>query len=66
LLTGLAVIFSWGGVLVGPPLFGLALHATDSYQVAWLALAAVALIVAVTLPRLQPLVQREPVTERAA
>lgn len=66
LLTGLAVIFSWGGVLVGPPLFGLALHATDSYRLAWLALAAVALIVAVTLPRLQPLVQREPVTERAA
>ena len=29
LLTGLAVIFSWGGVLVGPPLFGLLLDVTD-------------------------------------
>jgi sugar phosphate permease len=66
LLTGLAVIFSWGGVLIGPPLFGLVLHATDSYRVAWLVLAAAALVVAVTLPRLQPLVQREPLTERAA
>ncbi len=66
LLTGVAVIFSWGGVLIGPPLFGLVLHATDSYRAAWLVLAAVAVVVAVTLPRLQPLVQREPVTERAA
>lgn len=66
LLTGLAVIFSWGGVLVGPPLFGLLLHATDSYRVAWLVLALDALVVAATLPRLRPLVQREPVTERAA
>jgi MFS family permease len=66
LLSGLGVIFSWGGVLVGPLLFGLLLHVTDSYRVAWLALGAVALVVAVTLPRLQPLVQREPLTERAA
>jgi len=66
LLTGLAVIFSWGGVLIGPPLFGIVLHVTDSYRVAWLVLAVAALVVAVTLPRLQPLVQREPVTERAA
>jgi len=66
LLTGFAVIFSWGGVLIGPPLFGIVLHATDSYRVAWLVLAVAALVVAVTLPRLQPLVQREPATERAA
>ena len=66
LLTGVAVIFAWGGVLIGPPLFGLLLHTTDSYRVAWLALAAVAVIVAVTLPRLRPLVQREPVNQRAA
>lgn len=66
LLTGVAVIFAWGGVLVGPPLFGLVLQATDSYRVAWLALAVAALAVAIALPRLQPLVQREPVTERAA
>jgi len=66
LLTGLAVIFSWGGILIGPPLFGLLLDVTDSYGLAWLALAAVASAVAVTLPRLQPLVQRDPVTQRAA
>ena len=66
LLTGVAVIFSWGGVLIGPPLFGLVLHATDSYRAAWLTLSAVAVVVAVTLPRLQPLVQREPVNQRAA
>jgi MFS family permease len=66
LLTGLAVIFSWGGVLVGPPVFGLLLEAADSYRLAWLMLAAIALVVAATLPRLRPLVQREPASERAA
>jgi sugar phosphate permease len=66
LLTGLAVIFSWGGILIGPPLFGLLLDVTDSYGLAWLALSATALGVAVTLPRLEPLVQRDPVTQRAA
>jgi MFS transporter, ACS family, aldohexuronate transporter len=66
LLTGLAVIFSWGGILVGPPLFGVLLDATDSYAFAWLALAATASVVAATLPRLQPLVERDPVAERAA
>lgn len=66
LLTGLAVVFAWGGVLVGPPLVGLLLELTDSYRMAWLALATVALVVAVTLPRLSPLVQREPAVERAA
>jgi MFS family permease len=65
LLTGLAVIFSWGGILIGPPLFGLLLDVTDSYRLAWLALAAIALVVATTLPRLRPLVQRD-LTERAA
>jgi MFS family permease len=66
LLTGLAVIFAWGGILVGPPLFGLLVHATDSYRPAWLALSATALVVAATLPRLRPLVQRDPMAERAA
>jgi MFS transporter, ACS family, aldohexuronate transporter len=66
LLTGLAVIFSWGGILVGPPIFGVLLHVTDSYRAAWLVLATTALAVAATLPRLQPLVQRDPMVERAA
>jgi MFS family permease len=60
LLTGLAVAFSWSGVLVGPPLFGLVLEATGAYTLPWLLLAAVALAVAFTLPRLRPLVRREP------
>jgi predicted MFS family arabinose efflux permease len=60
LLTGVAVAFAWSGVLVGPPAFGLLLQATGSYAWPWLALAAVAVLVAATLPQLRPLVQREP------
>jgi MFS transporter, ACS family, aldohexuronate transporter len=66
LLTGLAVIFAWGGILVGPPLLGVLLDLTDSYRSAWLALSVTAVAVAVTLPRLRPLVQRDPVAQRAA
>jgi sugar phosphate permease len=57
-MTGLSVIFAWGGVLLGPPLFGALLEATDSYRTGWLALAALALAVAGVLPRLRPLVAR--------
>ena len=60
LLTGVAVAFAWSGVLVGPPLFGLLLGSTGSYAWPWLALAVVAILVAITLPQLKPLVQREP------
>jgi MFS family permease len=60
LLTGVAVAFAWSGVLVGPPAFGLLLESTGSYAWPWLALAAIALLVAATLPQLKPLVQREP------
>jgi MFS family permease len=60
LLTGVAVAFAWSGVLVGPPLFGLLLGATGSYAWPWLVLAIIATIVAITLPQLRPLVQREP------
>jgi MFS family permease len=59
LLTGAAVAFAWSGVLVGPPLFGLVLDATGAYTLPWLLLAAIALGVAVALPRPQPLVQRD-------
>lgn len=58
LLTGVAVAFAWSGVLAGPPLYGLALEATGSYGPPWLGLAAIAVLVAVALARLQPLVQR--------
>jgi sugar phosphate permease len=58
LMTGLSVIFAWGGVLLGPPLFGALVEATDSYRSGWLVLAVVALAVAAVLPRLSPLVQR--------
>ncbi len=59
LMTGLSVIFAWGGVLLGPPLFGALVERTDSYQPAWLVLTALALVVAGVLPRLRPLVQRD-------
>jgi ACS family hexuronate transporter-like MFS transporter len=58
LLTGVATVFAWGGVLVGPPLFGVLLEATDDYAWPWLALALVTLLVALVLPRLRPLVDR--------
>ncbi len=58
LMTGLGVIFAWGGVLVGPPLFGLVVEATDSYRIGWLGLSVLAVVVAAILPRLRPLVQR--------
>jgi MFS transporter, ACS family, hexuronate transporter len=58
LLTGVAVAAAWSGVLIGPPLFGLVLEATGSYGPAWLMLAAVGVVVAIVLARLQPLVQR--------
>jgi ACS family hexuronate transporter-like MFS transporter len=62
LMTGLGVIFAWGGVLVGPPLFGLLVEATNSYRIGWFGLSALAVVVAAILPRLQPLVQRSPDT----
>jgi len=58
LLTGLAVVFSWSGVLVGPPLFGTLLQSTGRWETPWLTLAVVALIVALVLPRPRPLVER--------
>jgi MFS family permease len=61
LLTGVAVAFAWSGVLVGPPMFGLLLGSTGSYAWPWLTLAVIAILVAITLPHLKPLVQREPV-----
>lgn len=63
LMTGLGVVFAWGGVLLGPPLFGGLAQATDSYRAGWLALAGLALAVAGVLPRLRPLVQRGPPRE---
>ena len=59
LLTGVAVAFAWSGVLVGPPVFGLLLETTGSYAVPWITLSATAVLVAVTLPQLKPLVQRD-------
>jgi cyanate permease len=58
-LTGAAVACSWSGVLLGPPLFGLVLEATGVYTAPWLLLAAIAVVVALTLPRPAPLVQRD-------
>ena len=58
LLTGVAVAFSWSGVLVGPPLFGAILQSTGLWATPWLVLSVVAAIVALVLPRPRPLVDR--------
>jgi sugar phosphate permease len=58
LLTGVAVTFSWSGVLLGPPLFGALLDA-GGWRVPWLVVAAFALVVALVLPRPRPLVDRD-------
>jgi sugar phosphate permease len=57
-LTGVSVVFAWGGVLFGPPLFGYIVDATNSYTVSWLLLAALAVVVAAVLPWPKPLVDR--------
>ena len=57
-LTGVSVVFAWGGVLFGPPLFGCIVDATNSYTVSWLLLAALAVVVAAVLPWPKPLVDR--------
>ncbi len=60
LLTGVAVVFAWSGVLIGPPLFGLLVEVFGSYAPSWLLLAVLGVSVAVALARLEPLVQRDP------
>ncbi len=42
--TGLALIFIRTGVVIGPPLLGLLADLTGSYQVSWLTLSAVILL----------------------
>jgi sugar phosphate permease len=58
LLTGVAVVAAWSGVLVGPPLFGVWLDVWNRWEPAWGALAVLSLLAAVALARLPPLVQR--------
>jgi sugar phosphate permease len=60
-LTGIAVVFAWSGVLVGPVLFG-ALAEAGGYAGAWLLLAAIVLSAAAAIARLKPLVRREAAT----
>ena len=57
-LTGAATACSWSGTIVGPLLFAALLGASSSYVIPWLVLSVVAAAVALTLPRLAPLVQR--------
>jgi sugar phosphate permease len=59
LLTGLATVFAWGGVLLGPPAFGFLLDAADTYAAPWLLLAGLTVLVAAAVARLRPLVQRD-------
>ena len=49
--TGLAMVFNRIGTVMAPPLFGLMADLTGSYQVGWLALGALALLVAPLLYR---------------
>ena len=49
--TGLAMVFNRIGTVMAPPLFGLIADLTGSYQVGWLALGVLALLVAPLLYR---------------
>lgn len=49
LLTGVAMAFLLGGILVGSPLFGAILDATDSYTLAWATFALLSVAVAIAL-----------------
>lgn len=62
-LTGVAVVFAWSGVLVGPLVFGAVLDAASTFAAPWLLLAAIAVTSAIALARLEPLVQRGAVPE---
>jgi sugar phosphate permease len=57
-LTGVAVIFAWSGILVGPVVFGAVAEATGAWAAAWLLLAALGLAAAVAVARVGPLVAR--------
>jgi len=59
LLTGVAVVFSWSGVLVGPLVFGAVLSVSGDYAWSWLALTAVVVVAALAVARLEPLVPRD-------
>jgi sugar phosphate permease len=65
-LTGVAVAFAWSGVMLGPALFGLLLGLSGGYTLPWLTVALIAVIVAVVLSRLRPLVQRTTTTPSTA
>jgi len=49
LLTGVGMAFIVTGILIGAPLFGAVLEATDSYAVAWTTFAVLAVTVALAL-----------------
>src|SRR5262245_28786919 len=63
LLTGVAVVYTWSGVFVGPLVFGAALDAAGSYAASWLLLAAISVASAIALGLLKPLVRRGAVPE---
>jgi MFS family permease len=63
LLTGVAMAFILGGILVGAPLFGLLLEATDSYGVTWTAFALLSLAVAVAFATAGRAIHRERATD---
>src|SRR5262249_17250129 len=58
LLTGVAVVFTWSGVLVGPLVFGAVLQASGDYAWSWRLLSVIVVVTALAVARLEPLVQR--------
>jgi MFS family permease len=58
LLTGVAVVFTWSGVLVGPLVFGAVLQASGDYAWSWRLLSVIVVVTALAVAWLEPLVQR--------
>jgi ACS family hexuronate transporter-like MFS transporter len=58
LLTGVAVVFAWSGVLVGPLVFGTVLQVSGDYAWSWWGLSMIVAVTALVVARLEPLVQR--------
>ena len=59
LLSGVAFAAIVLGLLVGPPIFGLLLEASDSYAVAWAVFAALSALVAIVSLLAGPAIDRE-------
>src|SRR3990172_3093085 len=59
LLSGVAFAAIVVGLLLGAPLFGVVLQASDSYEVAWAVIAALSALVALLMALAGGAIQRE-------